>query len=99
MKEELFDLLREWWNDSLIRTAVGFIVLVALMFFIFFTYCDNKVEGSVPKAWVCWVNSVEDSQCGTYGISKNKSVAYEFAHDKCIVECNSNCQLEYCEVK
>lgn len=79
---------------SEILQLIGFVVFLV---FLYFAVCPAMVHGENKKKWVCWVNSVKDNSCGTYGWSNSKSIAIDVAQKKCEDHCESECKLEYCE--
>lgn len=84
-------------NREVLSMVLHFLGFIAVLIFLYFAVCAPiSARGETPE-WRCWVNSVENAQCGTYGNSKDKSVAYKAAYDLCISECSSECKLEYCE--
>jgi len=83
---------KEIWME-----IIGFLSFVALLIFLYFAVCAPNNARGASGEWICWVNNIENTQCGTYGISIDKSVAQQVASDLCIKHCGTSCKLEYCE--
>lgn len=83
--------------------SAGILELIAFfgfLIFLYFAVCSpKKVEASPVKGeWICWINSIKNSSCGTFGWHKVKKVAFKAAEDKCVSHCRAACQLDYCEL-
>lgn len=74
----------------LIRTLLVFVALL-------FVLSSVGAVSINKKVWVCWYNSVKNSNYGTYAWSNIKSIAKKKAKELCEKEFDSECKLEYCE--
>lgn len=86
-------------TKDIIEQVIGLIAFTLILAFIYFAVCCNQAKADVPKRWICWVNSVKDSSCGTYGWSGDKKVAADVTMKKCEKHCEDSCKLDYCELE
>lgn len=83
-----------------ILQLIGFL---AFLVFVYFAAChppcaNADVDRPTKGDWLCWVNSIKNSDCGTYGWDKQKNLALDAAMKKCKSHCNTECKLDYCEI-
>lgn len=87
---------------KIVSEIIQLVAFVAFLVFLYFAVCCPSARADTNKPtrgeWLCWVNSVKDSSCGTYGWHKQKGLAVEAATKKCNSHCNDSCEVDYCEV-
>ncbi|MFA5048319.1 MAG: hypothetical protein WC516_04850 [Patescibacteria group bacterium] len=87
---------------KVIIEVLQFFVFIAFLIFVYFATCNPSranADTQQPRKgeWLCWVNSVKNSTCGTFGWHTQKKVALEATVKKCEDHCETNCIVEYCE--
>lgn len=87
----------------IISEIIQLVAFIAFLIFMYFAVCNpSRANADVNRPtkgeWLCWINSVKDSTCGTYGWHKQKNLAIEAATKKCVTHCGNSCEVDYCEV-
>ena len=76
------------------KRVIGILAISALAFLFAGEVVSAK---SSKKRWVCWATSISDTSCGTYGWHRDKKIASSSAVELCENECETSCEIDYCE--